>query len=92
MDYDDRFRNRYVPFAVIRWNIGREGRGWDGDEFEKSYNVMPDKIEATDGKAFFDEEQRLKVLGALLENLGIDRVVRFGEPALWRAAVAELPG
>jgi hypothetical protein len=92
MEYDDRYRGRYVPFGVIRWNIGRQGRGWAGDEFDRSFDVMPHKIEATDGKVFFNEEQRLKVLGALLENLGIDRVVRFGDPALWRAAVAELPG
>jgi hypothetical protein len=52
---------------------------------------MPEKMDATDGKIYFGEEDRLKVLGALLEHIGIDRAVRFGDPALWRAAVAELP-
>lgn len=91
MDYPDKFKDSYVPFDAIRWDIGREGRGWRGEEFERGFWAMPEKMEATDGKIYFDEEDRLKVLGALLEHVGIDRVVRFGDPALWRAAVAELP-
>jgi hypothetical protein len=98
MRYDKALRGGYVPFDAITWEIGREGRGWrwsrdpDEDEFGYGFEAMPEKIEATDGKLFYDEEERLKILGALLEHVGIDRVVRFGDPALWKAAVAELPG
>jgi hypothetical protein len=91
MDYPERYNGSYVPLDAITWDIRREGRGWHGDEFEKSFWAMPEKMEATDGKIYYDEEDRLKVLGALLENIGIDRVLRFGDPALWRQAVADLP-
>ena len=91
LDYPDEFKDSYVPFDAIRWDIRREGRGWRGEEFERGFWAMPEKMEATDGKIYFDEEDRLKVLGALLEHIGIDRVIRFGDPALWHAAVAELP-
>jgi hypothetical protein len=29
-------------------------------------------------------------MGLLLENVGVDRVVRLGDPEVWRAAVREL--
>jgi hypothetical protein len=52
---------------------------------------MPEKMEACDGMIYCDDDDRLKVLGALLENVGIDRAIRIGDPKLWKAAVAELP-
>jgi hypothetical protein len=36
------------------------------------------------------DRQRLLVLGMLLENLGIDKVVRFGRLEDWKAAIADL--
>jgi hypothetical protein len=36
------------------------------------------------------DRERLLVLGMLLENLGIDRVVQSGRLEVWRAAVADL--
>jgi hypothetical protein len=30
------------------------------------------------------------LLGLLLENVGVDRAVRLGDPKVWRAAVADL--
>ncbi len=90
MDYPEQYLNEDVPLEAIRWEIGREGRGWRGDEFERSYFAMPEKMEAIEGKLYWSEEDRLKVLGALLENVGIDRAIRLGDPELWKAAVAEL--
>ena len=43
------------------------------------------------GKLLWDDKERLTLLGLLLENLGLDAAVRLGEPAVWRAAVADLP-
>ena len=42
------------------------------------------------GGIFASERQRLIVLGMLLENLGIDKVLRFGKLDDWKAAVADL--
>jgi hypothetical protein len=43
-----------------------------------------------DGKLLWDDEDRVKLLGLLLENVGADRAVRLGNAAVWRAAVAAL--
>ena len=48
-----------------------------------------EKIEFVGG-IFADEPERLTVLAMLLENLGIDKAVRLGNPEDWKAAVAEL--
>jgi len=36
------------------------------------------------------DQERLLMLGLLLENVGVDAAVRLGDPAVWRAAIAEL--
>ena len=74
----------------IRWDIRREGRSWEGDEVWARYELTPENTEMTDGKLYWDDEERLTMLGLLLENVGIDRAIRLGDPRLWREAVAEL--
>ena len=91
MNYPHEYRDAPLPFELIEFDIRREGRSWHGEEFRDSYDAMPEKMEAIGGKLSWDDDQRLKDLGALLENLGIDRAVRLGDPKLWKAAVAELP-
>jgi hypothetical protein len=71
------------------WDIRREGREWTGEEFSRRIYQAPEKIEFVGG-IFTSEEERMTVLAMLLENLGIDKVVRLGNPADWQAAVAEL--
>jgi hypothetical protein len=43
-----------------------------------------------EGRILWDDDERVKLLGLLLENLGADRAVRLGDPAVWRAAVEAL--
>jgi hypothetical protein len=38
----------------------------------------------------WDDNQRMMTLGLLLENLGIDKAIRLGNPQNWREAIAEL--
>jgi hypothetical protein len=76
-------------FDPAEWNIGREGREWRGEEFEKRIYQAPEKIEFVGG-IFTDEGERLTVLAMLLENLGIDKAVRLGNSMDWRAALADL--
>jgi hypothetical protein len=73
------------------WDIRREGRAWGGEEAGDRINRVPGKTEMTGGKLYWSDEERLTMLALLLENVGIDRAVQLGDPALWRAAVAELP-
>lgn len=73
----------------IEWDIRREGRQWSNDEFDQRIYQAPEKIEYVDG-IFASDRQRLVVLGMLLENLGIDKVIRFGNLEDWKAAIADL--
>ena len=74
----------------INWDIRREGRAWQGDEAWNRYQLSAEKIEMIEGKLFWDEEQRINMLGLLLENVGVDAAVRLGDPHVWRDAVADL--
>ena len=75
---------------AINWDIRRSGRAWSGEEAEGRWQLTPEKFEMHDGRLFFDDEQRLLLLGLLLENCGVDAAVRIGHPGIWRAAVASL--
>jgi hypothetical protein len=90
MDYPDRLKGGYVPLKAISFRIRRRGRRWRGEEFEKSYWAMPEKMEAIGGKLYWNDGERLKVLGALLENVGVDRAIRLGDPRVWREAIEAL--
>ena len=72
------------------WDIRREGRAWARDEAMQRYQLTPEKMEMIEGKLLWEEEDRIKLLGLLLENVGVDRAVRLGNPDVWRAAVRSL--
>ena len=74
----------------VNWVIRREGRAWTADEAMPRYNLTPEKFEMYQGKLFWSDEDRLNMLGLMLENVGADQAVRLGDPAVWRAAVAAL--
>lgn len=71
------------------WDIRRQGRNWTADEFFRRIEQAPEKIEYVGG-IFTCEKERMTVLAMLLENLGIDKAVRLGGLADWKAAIAEL--
>jgi hypothetical protein len=73
----------------VRWNIHREGRRWTKEESEWRMRVAPEKIEFVGG-IFASDNERFRVLGMLLETLGIDKVVKFGNLEDWKAAIADL--
>ena len=73
----------------INWDIRHEGRRWSDEEFDERCYQAPEKIEFVNG-IFASDRERLIVLGMLLENLGIDRVVQFGRLEDWKAAIADL--
>ena len=67
---------------AINWDIRRSGRAWSGEEAEGRWQLTPEKFEMHDGRLFFDDEQRLLLLGLLLENCGVDAAVRIGHPGI----------
>jgi len=68
------------------WRIGRKGKLLNVERFM----LAPEKIELVDGKLFWSDEARTTMLGLLLENVGIDEVIKLGLPRLWREAVKEV--
>ncbi len=73
----------------IDWDIRRERRIWSHEEFDQRINQAPEKIEFVNG-IFASDRERLVVLGMLLENLGIDKAIRFGKLEDWKRAIADL--
>src|ERR1017187_1095244 len=84
-----RVRRWSNPMKPIEWDIRREGRRWSHEEFDQRIYQAPEKIEYVNG-IFASERERLNVLGMLLENLGIDRAIRFGKLEDWKAAIEDL--
>jgi hypothetical protein len=74
----------------IELNIQRHGRAWSSSETVERIRVFPAKAEMIEGKLFWTEEDRVVALALLLENVGIDKAVRLGDPELWKKAVSEL--
>jgi hypothetical protein len=56
------------------------------------YQLTPEKIEMVKGRLFWSDEDRLTMLGLLLENVGADAAVRLGNSDVWKAAVEALAG
>lgn len=69
------------------FDVRQKAREWTEDEFDARLDAMPEKIECSGG-IFVSDEQRMTVLGMLLENLGMERAVRFGRLEDWEAVVA----
>ncbi len=73
----------------VNWDIRMEGRAWR-EEARQRFELTPEKFEMYEGKLFWSDEDRLNLLGLLLENVGAAQAVRLGDPAVWRQAVAAL--
>jgi hypothetical protein len=52
--------------------------------------LTPENFEAIDGKIFWGDEDRLNLLAMLLENVGIDAVIRLAPVSVWREALDAL--
>jgi len=76
------------PYAV-KWDIRRKGRHWRKEAMAR-YELTPGKIEMVDGQLFWSDQDRLMMIGLLLENVGVDAVVKLGDPQVWRDAVKSL--
>ena len=73
---------------TLDWDIRNEGRAWKTEEIEYKYQtICPEKIELIEGKLFWSDRQRLSMIGLLLENMGVDVVVKFGDIEVWKEAI-----
>jgi hypothetical protein len=74
----------------MNWNFQRTGRAWKGNESMERYELTPEKMEMIKGKLFWSDEDRLNMLGLVLENVGIDKMLDlFEDLSLLKEAIAD---
>jgi hypothetical protein len=77
------------PSPDITWKIASDPASLTRDEFwaRYSHKNMPDKFEATGGRLFWHDDQRLHVLAMLLEAVGLRKALELCPPEEVRAAL-----
>lgn len=86
--YGIRMEDKNDEAAPIAWDIQCEGRPWTPEEFAARTNRLHGvEFEVSGGKLFGSEKTRRLILGMLLENVGMDAVIRLGDLARWKEAV-----
>jgi hypothetical protein len=74
----------------MNWIFQRKGRAWGREEAWAKYDLTPEKMEMFEGKIFWSDEQRLNMLGLMLENVGIDKMLGlFDDLSLLKEAIRE---
>ena len=71
------------------FDIGLEGRRWKVDRFLELETVLPEKMELIDGKLFWSERERLGMLAAMLEQVGLVDAVKLAPKELWLDALRQ---
>jgi hypothetical protein len=77
-----------MTLSSLKLDIRRDGRAWSSDEIHERLAHIDDfKLEIHDGKLLWSDDARLTVVAMLLENVGLDAVVRLGDPMRWKEAI-----
>ena len=79
-----------LPVPDVTWDIRREGHVWEGPNVREHYYLAPEKIEMIFRQMFCTETERVTMLALLLENVGVDKAIRLGNPEVWRSALEDL--
>lgn len=84
-------REEMERFQKIAWDFRPQGRAWGPEEVSARRDLAPEKSgELIEGKLYWSDAERLTLIGLLIENVGVDAVVRMGESKVWKEAVAKL--
>lgn len=78
----------HMDDEINGWNIGRAGRPWTGPEGLEKLDRLPGRLEMAQGKLCLSKAERLTLLAGLLENIGLDEVVKLGQFQDWQEAIA----
>lgn len=78
----------HMDDEINGWNIGRAGRTWTGPEGLEKLDRLPGRLEMAHGKLCLTKAERLTLLAGLLENFGLDEVVKLGQLQDWQEAIA----
>jgi hypothetical protein len=77
------------PPEAGTFDIGLEGRRWKVDRFLELETILPEKMELIDGKLFWSERERLGMLAAMLEQVGLVDAVKLAPKELWLEALQQ---
>lgn len=81
---------QFVPIGERQfreWPIERTPKMFSGDDFFEMVDRFPARVDCCDGMIGENNQQRLLMLAMLIENIGIDAVVKIGPLQLWIDAV-----
>ncbi|MCC7368391.1 MAG: hypothetical protein IT306_08210 [Chloroflexi bacterium] len=67
--------------------IGLEGARWTVSVFHELGDLLPEKMELIDGKLFWSRRERIGMLAAMLEQVGLVDAVRLAPKELWLEAL-----
>jgi hypothetical protein len=79
---------KQLRYPMKDLDIRLEPRRWSGDELRR-HDELPGRLELIQGQLCLDEDQRLLLLGALLEHVGTARAVQLGPLRAWTAAIVD---
>ena len=91
--YESLLAQRLPPQRVTEPTLpitaGRTGRAWNDEEQARRQAQLPTglSIPIHDGKLLVNDADRRLLTAMLLENMGIDEVLRFGDPEVWLEAL-----
>lgn len=72
----------------MKWDIKRKGYAWSKEISWSRYEMTPEaRIEMIGGKLFYTDEERITMIGLLLENVGIDEAIKLADLDLWQEAI-----
>jgi hypothetical protein len=81
---EDRDWDKPLPYPRP---IGLEGALWTVDEWDALGDILPEKFELIEGKLFWSERERVGMLAAMLEQMGLVAAVRLAPKELWLEAL-----
>jgi hypothetical protein len=70
---------------MMHWDIHRQGQPITRQQY---YSLPHAPLELLDGYLYACQEYRITLLGALLQNVGLEAAVRLGDLAVWKEAIA----
>lgn len=89
MPDDEGHINRDAPPEPGTFDIGLEGRWWNVDRFLAIEPLLPEKLELSHGKLFWSRRERLAMLSAMLEQVGLVDAVKLAPKELWLEALRQ---
>jgi hypothetical protein len=91
-EHEYEFQDWSKPLPYPR-PIGLKGARWTVDVFDQLAEMLPEKMELIEGKLFWSQRERIGMLAAMLEQVGLVEAVRLAPKELWLEAlrIAEEP-